>query len=190
MTQRLLGDVHVRHGHEAGEVTLGGRRVPIEGPPVRATDGSGEVALSVYRHFADRGPLSRIAMERMLAGVSCRRYGRTGEPLGAKVEAEARGVSRSSFSRTFIERTRQALSESLARRLDDARLAVLTLDGVELTGAHQRGGAGNHHRGSEGPARALGGLDPGAAASPREGMAETLTLARLGIAASSSAPWP
>ncbi len=29
----------VRHGHEAGEVTLGGRRVGIERPRVRAADG-------------------------------------------------------------------------------------------------------------------------------------------------------
>jgi len=126
--------VAVRHGHEAGEVTLGARRVGIERPRVRAADGSGEVALSVYRHFADRDPLSRIVLERMLAGVSCRRYGRTGEPVGAEVEAEARGVSKSAISRTFIERTRQALGELMARRLDDVRLAVLMLDGIELKG--------------------------------------------------------
>src|SRR3954470_10625881 len=33
----------VRHGHEGGEVTLGGRRVPVERPRARALDGSGEV---------------------------------------------------------------------------------------------------------------------------------------------------
>ncbi len=60
----------VRHGHDAGEVTLGGRRVGVERPRVRAADGSGEMALSVYRHFADRDPLTRIVFERMLAGVS------------------------------------------------------------------------------------------------------------------------
>ena len=32
-----------RHGHGAGSVTLGGRRVPIERPRMRATDGSGEL---------------------------------------------------------------------------------------------------------------------------------------------------
>ncbi len=53
----------VRHGHEAGEVTLGGRRVGIERPRVRAADGSGEMALSVYRHFADRDPLTRIVLK-------------------------------------------------------------------------------------------------------------------------------
>ncbi len=53
----------VRHGREGGEVTLGGRRVPIERPRVRAADGSGEVGLSVYRHFADRDPLTRIVLK-------------------------------------------------------------------------------------------------------------------------------
>ncbi len=99
----------VRHGHEAGEVTLGGRRVPIERPRVRAADGSGEMALSVYRHFADRDPLTRIVLERMLAGVSCRRYGHTGEPVGTEVDKAARGVSKSAISRTFTRRTREAL---------------------------------------------------------------------------------
>ncbi len=82
----------MRHGHEAGEVTLGGRRVGVERPRVRAAHGAGEVGLAVYRHFADRDPLAPVAVERMLAGVSCRRYGRTGEPVGAQVEADARSV--------------------------------------------------------------------------------------------------
>ncbi len=126
--------IAVRHGYDAGEVTLGGRRVGVERPRVRAADGSGEMALSVYRHFADRDPLTRIVFERMLAGVSCRRYGRTGEPVGEEVDKVARGVSKSAISRTFIERTREALGELMARRLDDVRLAVLMLDGIEPEG--------------------------------------------------------
>ncbi len=92
----------VRHGREGGKVTLGGRRVPIERPRVRAADDSGEMALSVYRHFADRDPLTRIVLERMLAGVSCQRYERTQEPVGEQIERQARGVSKSAISRTFI----------------------------------------------------------------------------------------
>jgi len=124
----------VRHGHRSGEVTLGGRRVGVERPRVRSADGTGELELSVYRHFADRDPLSRVVLERMLAGVSCRRYGRTQEDVGEQVDASTRGISKSSISRTFIERTRQALGELMARRLDDIRLAVLMLDGIELKG--------------------------------------------------------
>ena len=50
----------VRHGYRPGEVTLGGRRVGVERPRVRSADGSEERELAVYRHFADRDPLSRI----------------------------------------------------------------------------------------------------------------------------------
>jgi len=123
-----------RHGHEAGEVTLGGRRVGVERPRVRSAEGSGEVGLETYAHFADRDPLSRVVMERMLAGTSTRRYPRTQEPVGSEVEAHARSTSKSAISRTFVERTRVALEQLMARRLDDVRLAVLMLDGVELKG--------------------------------------------------------
>ena len=68
-----------RHGHEEGSVTLGGRRVPVGRPRVRTVDDEHEVGLRTYRHFAGRDPLSDVVLERMLAGVSTRRYGRTGE---------------------------------------------------------------------------------------------------------------
>jgi putative transposase len=35
----------VRHGHEDGEVTLGGRRVPVSRPRARSADGEREVEL-------------------------------------------------------------------------------------------------------------------------------------------------
>jgi putative transposase len=126
--------VAVRHGHESGEVTLGGRRVQVERPRVRSADGRAEVRLRAYEHFADRDLLSRIVLERMLAGVSTRRYRRTQEPVGSEVEQDARSTSRSAVSRTFVERTRRALGELMSRRLDDVRLAVLMLDGLELQG--------------------------------------------------------
>lgn len=122
----------VRHGHEAGEVTLGGRRVAVERPRARTADGRAEVRLATYEYFADRDPLSRSVLERMLAGVSTRRYRRTQEPVGQEVEQAARSTSKSSVSRTFIERTRHSLGELMSRRLDDVRLAVMMIDGIEL----------------------------------------------------------
>ncbi len=123
-----------RHGREDGAVTLGGRRVPVSRPRARSVGGGSEVALSTYAHFADRDPLSRVVLERMLAGVSTRRFARTQEPVGAEVEAGARSQSKSVVSRTFIERTREALGQLMGRRLDDVRLAVLMLDGIDLKG--------------------------------------------------------
>ena len=41
------GRTAVRHGRERGSVTLGGRRVPVTRPRVRAADGSGELPVAV-----------------------------------------------------------------------------------------------------------------------------------------------
>jgi putative transposase len=128
------GRTAVRHGHEDGEVTLGGRRVGVRRPRARTVDGEREVPLQAYEHFADRDPLSRVVLERMLAGVSTRRYRRTAEPVGEEVETRSRATSKSSVSRTFVERTREALGELMSRRLDDVRLAVMMLDGIDLKG--------------------------------------------------------
>lgn len=124
----------LRHGREAGEVTLGGRRVGVERPRVRTADDSGEVVLATYRHFACRDPLTEAVMERMLAGVSARRYQRTCEPVGSQVEQASRSTSKSAVSRSFVARTAETLVELMRRRLDDVRLAVLMLDGIDLKG--------------------------------------------------------
>ena len=124
----------VRHGHEAGEVTLGGRRVQVERPRVRSADGSEEVGLATYAHFADRDPLTRLVLEQMLAGVSTRRFERTREPVGYEVEQQARSTSKSAVSREFVGRTREHLEALMARRLDDVRLAVMMIDGIDLKG--------------------------------------------------------
>lgn len=124
----------VRHGHEDGSVTLGGRRVEVSRPRMRTVDGEHEVPLRTYEYFADRDPLQRVVLERMLAGVSTRRYRRTQEPVGEEIETRARSTSKSAVSRTFVERTREALSELMGRQLGDLRLAVMMLDGLELKG--------------------------------------------------------
>jgi transposase-like protein len=71
-------------------------------------------------------------MDRMLAGVSTRKFVVVGEPVGNEVEQEASATSKSTVSELFIERTRTALGELMSRRLDDVRLAVMMLDGLEI----------------------------------------------------------
>ena len=124
----------VRHGHEGGEVTLGGRRVPVERPRVRTADGAAEVGLVTYAHFADRDPLTRVVLEQMLAGVSTRRFSRTRELVGEDVLAAERSTSKSAVSREFVGRTREHLDALMRRSLQDVRLAVLMLDAIELKG--------------------------------------------------------
>src|SRR3954466_3862887 len=120
-----------RHGHEDGAMTLGGRRVAVRRPRMRSADDEHELPVQTYAFFADRDPLTRAVMDRMLAGVSSRRFARVGEPVGLGVETEASATGKSSVSEMFVERTRTALGELMSRRLDDVRLAVMMLDGME-----------------------------------------------------------
>ena len=124
----------VRRGHQPGEVTLGGRRVAVERPRVRAADDSGEVPLATYAHFADRDPMTRVVLEQMLAGVSTRRFSRTREPVGQDVVNAERSTSKSAVSREFVGRTSEHLRALMSRSLADLRLAALMLDGIELKG--------------------------------------------------------
>ena len=124
----------VRHGHEDGEVTLGGRRVALRRPRARTADGESEVPLQTYDHFADRDQLGEVVLERMLAGVSTRQYRRAQEPVGEQLETDARSTSKSAASRVFVARTRQKLWKLMNRPLSDLRLAVIMLDGIELHG--------------------------------------------------------
>ena len=87
-TPRTEQRTAVRHGHEDGEVTLGGRRVSVKRPRARTADGEQEVPLATYEYFADRDPLTRVVLEQMLAGVSTRRFSRTREPVGEQVSGE------------------------------------------------------------------------------------------------------
>src|SRR3954464_13535072 len=124
----------VRHGHENGEVTLGGRRVPVSRPRARTADGEREIELGTYAHFAARDQLADVMLERMLAGVSTRRYARTGEPVGSDIDEVARSTSRLAVSCEFVSRTRERLIDLMSRPLGDLRLAVVMLDGIELKG--------------------------------------------------------
>jgi putative transposase len=121
-----------RHGIEAGSVTLGGRRLAVTRPRVRAADGSGELHLPSYDLFGSTEVLGRLAMEKMLAGLSSRRYRHGLEPAGQVVEAQAACTSKSAVSRRFVAATETALAELMTRRLDDLDLVAFMVDGVHF----------------------------------------------------------
>ena len=121
-----------RHGHGAGSVSLGGRRVPVRRPRMRATDGSGELGVASYELFSQTEVLGRMAMERMLAGLSTRRYPVGLEPVGARVQQAAASTSRSAVSRRFVAATETALAQLLAADLSTLDLVGLMIDGVHF----------------------------------------------------------
>jgi transposase-like protein len=92
------------------------------------------VALSTYDCFASTELLGRMAMEKMLAKISTRRYAAGLEPVGAAVEAKSRGASRSAVSRRFVAATETALAELMATDLSSLDLVVLMVDGVNFAG--------------------------------------------------------
>ncbi len=123
----------VRHGRERGSVTLGGRRVPVQRPRVRAADGSGELPVGAYELFNGTELLGRLAMEKMLAGLSTRRYGPVGlEPVGEQVSGTARSTSKSAVSRQFVARTETALAQLLGADLFGLDLVAVMIDGVHF----------------------------------------------------------
>jgi putative transposase len=126
------GRAAVRHGRERGSVTLGGRRVPVSRPRVRAADGTGELPVASYELFAGTELLGAMAMERMLAGLSTRRYGVGLEPVGEAVTATAGSTSKSAVSRKFVAATETALAQLLAADLSALDLVALMVDGVHF----------------------------------------------------------
>jgi len=122
----------VRHGRERGSVTLGGRRVPVTRPRVRAVDGSGELAIASYELFSSTEILGKMAMEKMLAGLSTRRYPVGLEPVGERVAEKSSATSKSAVSRKFVAMTETALAELLSRDLSGLDLVALMIDGVHF----------------------------------------------------------
>jgi transposase-like protein len=126
------GRTAVRHGSEDGSVTLGSRRVSVRRPRVRASDGSGEVPVPAYDLFSSTELLGEMAMAKMMAKLSTRRYRAGLEPVGSSVGAAAASTSKSAVSRRFVGATESALAELLARDLSALDLVVVMVDGVHF----------------------------------------------------------
>ena len=86
--------------------------------------------MPAYELFSQTELLGAMALERMLAGLSTRRYRVGLEPLGAEVESRASATSRSALSRKFVRATESALAELLAAPLQELDLVALMVDGV------------------------------------------------------------
>jgi transposase-like protein len=117
-----------RAGTTPSEVVLGGRKVAIRRPRVRAK--GRELSLPTFEMAAATDPLVRRAVEQMLVGVATRRYARSLEPLGAGVVT--RGTSRSAVSRRFVAQTAAQLETWRSTALDTLDLVALLIDGVHF----------------------------------------------------------
>jgi len=95
-------------------------------------DGTAEVSVPAYELFASTELLGDMALERMMAKLSTRRYSAGLEPVGTALDATARSTSKSAVSRRFVAATESALSDLLAADLSGLDLVALMIDGVHF----------------------------------------------------------
>jgi transposase-like protein len=119
--------VGYRHGSDKTTVVMGGKKIHVERPRVRAADGSGELPLPSLGQFQSEDPLNDAIMAKLLAGVSTRKYANT-------IEGDAKGAvctSKSEVSRRFIKEMDKMMEEFFTRPLCDD-YSVIMMDGLEL----------------------------------------------------------
>jgi putative transposase len=119
----------VRGGSASSRVVLGGQRIAIKRPRVRAID-DGELGLPSFAWAAGADPLNRATMAAIAAGVSTRRYAGTLDELPPPEVALC--ASKSAVSRRFVTLSQAQLEQWLHRPLDELDLPVVMIDGIHF----------------------------------------------------------
>ena len=124
MAASMLSDVTALAGpkgnHHAGRTAVRhGRR-------------EGELPIASYELFSSTEVLGKMAMEKMLAGLSTRRDPVGLEPVGERVDENGSATGKSAVSRRFVAMTETALAELLSRDLSGLDLVALMIDGVHF----------------------------------------------------------
>ena len=117
-----------RWGTEKGYCVVMGQKVPIERPRVRTTEDR-EVRLGTYEMFHRGEPLTETVWEKLMLGLSTRKYGQA-----VREFTEAYGLEKSAISEHFIEASRTKLKEMLERKLDKVKLCALLIDATPFAG--------------------------------------------------------
>jgi putative transposase len=117
-----------RWGKERGFCVVMGQKVPIERPRVRTTDDR-EVRLGSYEMFHRGEPLTETVWEKLMLGLSTRKYGQA-----VREFAESYGLDKSAISEHFIEASREKLKAMMERRLEKVRLCALLIDATPFAG--------------------------------------------------------
>ncbi len=117
-----------RWGSEQGYCVVMGQKVPVERPRVRTTDDR-EVRLGSYEMFHRGEPLTATVWEKLMLGLSTRKYGQA-----IRQFTEAYGLEKSAVSDHFIEASRTKLQEMMERRLDKTQLCALLIDATPFAG--------------------------------------------------------
>ena len=127
-SQQQPGRKASRWGSERGYCVVMGQKVPIERPRVRTTENR-EVRLGSYEMFHRGEPLTETVWEKLMLGLSTRKYGQA-----IRQFAEAYGLEKSAISEHFIEASRAKLKQLMERRLDKMQFCALLIDATPFEG--------------------------------------------------------
>jgi len=117
-----------RWGSERGYCVVMGQKLPIARPRVRSTEDR-EVRLGSYELFHRGEPLTETVWEKLMLGLSTRKYGQA-----VRQFTEAYGLEKSAVSEHFIEASRAKLKQLMERRLDKMRFCALLIDATPFEG--------------------------------------------------------
>jgi len=127
-SQRQADRTASRWGSERGYCVVLGQKVPIQRPRVRTTDEK-EVRLGSYEMFHRGEPLTETVWEKLMLGLSTRKYGQA-----VREFTEAYGLEKSAVSEHFIEASREKLKKMMERRLGKTRICALLVDATPFEG--------------------------------------------------------
>lgn len=127
-SQRLAERTANRWGTEQGYCIVMGQKVPVKRPRIRSTEDK-EVRLGSYEMFHRGEPLTETVWEKLMLGLSTRKYGEA-----VREFTEAYGLEKSAVSEHFIEASRAKLKEMMERRLDKMRLCAVMIDATPFEG--------------------------------------------------------
>jgi transposase-like protein len=105
-----------------------GQKVTVRRPRVRTVEDK-EVRLGSYELFHRGEPLTETVWEKLMLGLSTRKYGQA-----VRQFTEAYGLEKSAVSEHFIEASRAKLKDMMESRLDKLRFCALLVDATPFEG--------------------------------------------------------
>ncbi|HEV2324926.1 MAG TPA: IS256 family transposase [Terracidiphilus sp.] len=132
-----------RWGKERGYCVMMGQKVPLDRPRVRSTENR-EIRLGSYEMFHRGEPLTETVWEKLMLGLTTRKYGEA-----VREFTEAYGIEKSAVSERFIEASRGKLKDLMERRLDKMKFCALLVDGTPFEGQQMIAAMGIGHDGKK-----------------------------------------
>ena len=132
-----------RWGTERGYCVVMGQKVPIDRPRVRSTDDR-EIRLGSYEMFHRGEPLTETVWEKLMLGLTTRKYDEA-----VRQFTEAYGLEKSAVSEHYIEASRAKLKELMERRLDKMKFCALLVDATPFQGQQMVAALGIRHDGTK-----------------------------------------